>query len=64
MQVVLTATGLGAGRFQQCTQVLFEGVLLAGFGDEGGDGGKRLGHVRLRERDEWMGGMISYFSAR
>jgi DNA-binding transcriptional LysR family regulator len=55
VQVVLTATGLSAGRFQQRTQVLFEGVLLAGFGDEGGDGGKRLGHVRLRERDEFDG---------
>jgi DNA-binding transcriptional LysR family regulator len=55
VQVVLTATGLGAGRFQQRTQVLFEGILLAGFGDEGGDSGKRLGHVRLRERDEFDG---------
>jgi hypothetical protein len=55
VQIVLAATGLGAGRFQQRAQVLFEGVLLAGFGDERGDGGKWLGHGRLRERDEFDG---------
>jgi hypothetical protein len=60
MQVVLTATGLGTGGFQERTQVLFEGVLLAGFGDQGGNGSKWLGHVRLRKRvdfdgtDDWL----------
>jgi hypothetical protein len=35
--------------------VLFEGVLLASFGDEGGDGGKRLGHVRLLTLSDFDG---------
>ena len=55
VQVVLTATRFGAGRFQQSAQVLFEGGLLAVFGDEGGNGGKRLGHGRLREWDDFDG---------
>jgi hypothetical protein len=42
----------------------FECVLLAGLGDQGGNGGERLGHVRLRERLISMGQMIGYFSAR
>ena len=64
MQIVLTATGLGAGRFHQRTQVLFEGVLLAGFGNEGGNGGERLGRGRSANGLISMGQMIGYFSAR
>ncbi|MNC71268.1 hypothetical protein D3C75_1221690 [compost metagenome] len=44
MQVVLPATGFGTGGLQQRAQVLFEDVLLAGFSDQGGNGGERLGH--------------------
>jgi hypothetical protein len=48
VQVVLAATVLGAARFNQGAQGLFEGVLLAGFGDQGSDGGEWLGHARLQ----------------
>jgi hypothetical protein len=57
----LAATGFGSGRLHQRSQVLLKGILFSGFGDEGGDGSKRLGHQELR-RSDFDGQMIGYFS--
>jgi hypothetical protein len=64
VQVVLLAAGFAAGRLQQATQQGFQGGLLAGLGDQGGDNVKGSRHIQLQAREERDEQIIGYFPAR